>query len=465
VTRVVVVGDALLDRDVLGRVERVCPDAPVPVVDVESVHERPGGAALAALMLADAGAEVVLAAGIGADEAGRRMRRLLDGRVTVHDVLRPATTPAKTRVRVGGQSLLRLDDAGRLLEAAPTEPATDVPVVGSGLVDAAGFDDLLLGADAVLVADYGGPVARHPSVRAALARQVTRVPVVWDPHPRGEPSVPGVAVVTPNRAEAAAVAGAGDPGEVAERLRRLWSATAVTLTDGARGAVTAAAGAAPVRAAAPFVPGRVDACGAGDRFAGAMALAVAAGADAEEAARAAVRDVSAWLAAGGVSAVCRGLSQPAVDRPDPGSAEAVVSAARARGATVVATGGCFDVLHAGHLASLEAARALGDCLVVLLNSDASVRRLKGPGRPVHSAADRARLLEALSCVDAVAVFEDDDPTDTLGRLRPDVWVKAGDYAGAELPEAVTVEAAGGRVVLVPYLDGHSTTSILSGLGG
>jgi rfaE bifunctional protein nucleotidyltransferase chain/domain len=131
---------------------------------------------------------------------------------------------------------------------------------------------------------------------------------------------------------------------------------------------------------------------------------------------------------------------------------------------VVATGGCFDVLHAGHLASLQAARALGDCLVVLLNSDASVRRLKGPDRPLHTAADRARLLEALSCVDAVAVFEDDDPVDTLRRLRPDVWVKAGDYAGANLPEAATVEEHGGRVVLVPFLDGHSTTSILAGLG-
>jgi rfaE bifunctional protein nucleotidyltransferase chain/domain len=148
---------------------------------------------------------------------------------------------------------------------------------------------------------------------------------------------------------------------------------------------------------------------------------------------------------------------------EPRSAEAVVARVRSRGGTVVATGGCFDVLHAGHLASLEAARDLGDCLVVLLNSDASVRRLKGPGRPVHAAADRARLLEALGCVDAVAVFEDDDPVDTLERLRPDVWVKAGDYAVEDLPEAATVERAGGRVVLVPYLGGHSTTSILADL--
>jgi rfaE bifunctional protein nucleotidyltransferase chain/domain len=128
---------------------------------------------------------------------------------------------------------------------------------------------------------------------------------------------------------------------------------------------------------------------------------------------------------------------------------------------VVATGGCFDVLHAGHIALLEAARGLGDQLVVLLNSDAGVRRLKGPGRPVNSVADRTRLLEALRCVDAVVVFEDDDPSATLQRLQPDVWVKGGDYTAADLPEAAVVEAYGGRVEIVPLLDGRSTTRVLA----
>jgi rfaE bifunctional protein nucleotidyltransferase chain/domain len=148
--------------------------------------------------------------------------------------------------------------------------------------------------------------------------------------------------------------------------------------------------------------------------------------------------------------------------PVPASADEVVADVRARGGNVVATGGCFDVLHAGHLAMLQAARALGDALVVLVNSDASVRRLKGAGRPVHTAADRARLLEALSCVDAVAVFEDDDPVATLARLQPDVWVKGGDYTVDALPEAAVIEAYGGRVVLVPYVEGHSTTRIVAG---
>jgi rfaE bifunctional protein nucleotidyltransferase chain/domain len=137
-----------------------------------------------------------------------------------------------------------------------------------------------------------------------------------------------------------------------------------------------------------------------------------------------------------------------------------VAAVRTRGGTVVATGGCFDILHAGHVSCLEAARRMGDALVVLINSDASVRRLKGPGRPVLSAAERARILLALSCVDAVEVFDEDDPRAVLNGLRPDVWVKGGDYAGRPIPEAELVEGWGGRIALVPYLDGHSTTSIL-----
>ncbi len=134
---------------------------------------------------------------------------------------------------------------------------------------------------------------------------------------------------------------------------------------------------------------------------------------------------------------------------------------RAAGGTVVATGGCFDVLHAGHVACLEAARRLGDALVVLLNSDASVTRLKGPGRPVNDEVDRARVLAALDSVDAVVVFSEDDPRAALEQLRPDVWAKGGDYGGAELPEAPLVRSWGGRVVLLPYLDGRSTTAVLA----
>ncbi|TDD67373.1 D-glycero-beta-D-manno-heptose 1-phosphate adenylyltransferase, partial [Jiangella aurantiaca] len=143
----------------------------------------------------------------------------------------------------------------------------------------------------------------------------------------------------------------------------------------------------------------------------------------------------------------------------PSSAD-VIASVRARGGTVVATGGCFDLLHAGHVAGLQAARRLGDALVVCLNSDASVRRLKGPARPVVPAADRARVLRALECVDAVEIFDDDTPERVLRRLRPDLWAKGGDYAGTDLPEAAVVGEWGGRVVTLPYVDGHSTTALV-----
>jgi rfaE bifunctional protein nucleotidyltransferase chain/domain len=143
-----------------------------------------------------------------------------------------------------------------------------------------------------------------------------------------------------------------------------------------------------------------------------------------------------------------------------GDALALAARVRATGGTLVATGGCFDLLHRGHVSLLQQARQLGDCLVVCLNSDVSVRRLKGPPRPLVTASDRAAVLAALSCVDAVIVFDEATPTRVLGLLRPQVYVKGGDYAIAGLPERTVVEEHGGQVVLVPYLDGRSTTSLI-----
>ena len=143
---------------------------------------------------------------------------------------------------------------------------------------------------------------------------------------------------------------------------------------------------------------------------------------------------------------------------------------RSRGGTLVATGGCFDIVHAGHVQTLNAARQLGDALIVCLNSDASARQIKGPTRPLNTAADRAAVLASLACVDGVVVFDDPTPEAVLGRLRPDVWVKGGDYTPGDLPEAQVVEARGGQVVVLPYLNGRSTTAILDqarmrGVGG
>jgi rfaE bifunctional protein nucleotidyltransferase chain/domain len=169
-----------------------------------------------------------------------------------------------------------------------------------------------------------------------------------------------------------------------------------------------------------------------------------------------VASASAFVAAGGAAAWSAGRDAP---EPEP-DAFALAARVRAQGGTVVATGGCFDLLHAGHIRTLEAARRLGDCLVVCLNADASVRRLKGPDRPLVGQEDRTAVLAAMRCVDAVVVFEEDDPRAVLRRLRPHIWAKGGDYAVAELPEAETLLEWGGRAVVVPYVAGRSTTRLI-----
>ncbi|HET7279426.1 MAG TPA: PfkB family carbohydrate kinase [Dermatophilaceae bacterium] len=445
--QVVVVGDVLLDRDVLGSAERLSPDAPVPVVDIDHIAERPGGAGLAALLCAAEGLDVHLVAPLARDDAGYRLAALLEqAGVVVHPLDHEGSTRTKTRVRCAGQSLVRLDDGG------PGRPAGDLSPDALAAIQQAG---------AVLVSDYGAGAASHPGTRDAVAQAAGRhtpAPVVWDPHPRGGVPVAGCTLVVPNLAEAAAALDASTtahPADLASELRERWGAGALAVTCGADGAWLATVEEAP-----RFIPARAaesgDPCGAGDRFAAGAVRALLDGALPSEAVLAAVGEASAWVAAGGAAALAHGgsanLSSPATGR----------DAAHLPGrGTVVATGGCFDVLHAGHVATLEAARALGDRLVVLLNSDASVRRLKGPGRPVQSAPDRERVLRGLTCVDDVVVFDDDDPRQALDRLRPDIWAKGGDYSESTLPETELVRSWGGRVVLLPYLPGRSTTGVLT----
>jgi rfaE bifunctional protein nucleotidyltransferase chain/domain/rfaE bifunctional protein kinase chain/domain len=449
-----VVGDAFLDRDVVGTSDRLCPDAPVPVVDVRAQVHRPGGAALAALIAAVDGHDVVLVTALGDDDAGARVRALLAGRVRVVGVPLDGPTPEKIRVRVAGRSLVRLDRGG-----APAP-------VGTPGADALAT---IAGAGAVLVSDYGRGVTAEPAIRRALSAVAARRPDVWDPHPRGREPVPGVRLVTPNAREAAALSGLpgdGLPGvtAAADHLRGRWEATAVAVTLGPRGALLMLGEREPLVVPAPVLGEAVDTCGAGDAFAAAAASALAAGEVLSEAVAGAVRRASAFVAAGGAAAVGPGTGPAAVPHRG-GTAADVVARVRAAGGTVVATGGCFDLLHPGHVATLQAARGLGDCLIVCMNSDASVRRLKGPDRPICPEEDRARVLAAFSAVDAVVVFDEDTPERVLAELRPDIWVKGGDYAGVHVPEADLVRGWGGQAVVVPYLDGRSSTRLVAAARG
>ncbi|MCV7416085.1 bifunctional heptose 7-phosphate kinase/heptose 1-phosphate adenyltransferase [Mycolicibacterium litorale] len=446
----------MLDVDIEGSATRLSPEAPVPVVDAERTWHRPGGAGLAAVLAARVDRDVVLVTALADDADGHALASLLE-EAGVRVVALPLTgsTVCKTRIRAAGQSMLRLDHG-------------DGTAAGGDLPDEVAV--VLNAARAVCVADYGRGVCAHPGVRQLLTDVAERIPVVWDPHPRGAAPISGCWLVTPNQAEAERFSERGDSdAHSAERLRQRWRAHAVCVTLGAGGAVLASeAGSVhiPVPAAAGVSTGRRDTCGAGDRFAVAATQAFGAGDDAAAAVSAAVESASRFVTTGGAVGVSRAVAVGGRRAASQSSAltgdiTEVRDRLRRRGGTLVATGGCFDLLHTGHVRLLHQARQLGDALVVLLNSDTSVRALKGPSRPVMAAEDRARVLAALACVDAVVIFDENSPEAALERLRPDIWVKGGDYTEADLPEAGVVRRHGGEVVLLPTVAGYSSSNLIA----
>ncbi len=279
----VVVGDTLLDADIEGTSERLCPDAPVPVLDATGQRQRPGGAGLAALLAARAGHSVVLVTALGVDPPARLLADLLASRVEVVRMPLRGATVCKTRIRAGGQSLLRIDSGDGRAAAGP---------IGSRVHEA------LRRAGVVLVADYGRGVAANPTVRGALTELAGRVPVVWDPHPKGAVPVPGCRLVTPNEAEAMRFAGAEEG--IPATLRDTWGCAALAVTLGARGALLCTPqGCELVPVPGSAAPPGQDTCGAGDAFAAAAAGALLHGAGLREAITAAVDAATRFVAASG----------------------------------------------------------------------------------------------------------------------------------------------------------------------
>ena len=454
----VVLGDSMLDIDIEGEASRLSPEAPVPVVDVTRQRRRPGGAGLAALLAARCGQQVILITAVGADDLGDALLGLLADHVDVHSLPLEGSTVCKCRVAAGDVPMLRVDSGSGQARHIPLPP---------------GAVHTLASAGAILVADYGRGVAGLPAIRQALLPEMHSVPVIWDPHPRGPAPVPGCTLVTPNADEARLSSGADHPAEQGRRLCADWQAHSVAITIGGRGAVLTEAADPPRTTHLPLLdfpklgPGRLDTLGAGDQFAVAAAAAMLGGADAREAVQAAVISAAQFVHEGGASVVSTISGSKTIDlsmrlAEPTGLSDAFEVAARVRraGGRLVATGGCFDLLHRGHISLLNQARALGDALVVCLNSDASVRRAKGVGRPVVPQEDRARVLNALAAVDGVAIFDEKTPAALLARLQPDIWVKGQDYADRILPEAEVVERLGGRVVLLPVVPGYSTTRLV-----
>ncbi|MGC9669171.1 D-glycero-beta-D-manno-heptose 1-phosphate adenylyltransferase [Planosporangium sp. 12N6] len=465
---VLVVGDALLDGWLMGTPSKLCREAPAPVLDVERTRYAGGGAANTAVNVAALGGRAVLVAAVGEDLEGGRLRRRLDAAGVDHRLVpvRGRRTPAKRRLIAGEQIMLRFDEG----DTGPLPPQA-----ATALVEAVGAA-LDGGVDAVIVGDYGCGGA-DPAVRDLLVRRRDEVPLlVVDAHDPASWTDVRPDLVTPSFAEACRLLECGTASicshraewitAMADRLLTLAGAPAVAVTLDADGAVVLTRDLEPVRTHAQPAPASRT-VGAGDAYVAAFALALAVRAPLADAA--AVAQFAATAATRGRTpgtAVCdaRGLLDVGgdPDHTELSTAElaAAVAEHRRHGRRIVFTNGCFDVLHRGHVGYLTQARRLGDVLIVAVNSDDSVRRLKGPERPVNPIADRVAVLAALACVDHVVVFEEDNPVNLITLVRPDLYVKGGDYRPEMIPEAPLVRELGGEVLTLDYLPDRSTTKLI-----
>jgi D-beta-D-heptose 7-phosphate kinase/D-beta-D-heptose 1-phosphate adenosyltransferase len=456
---VLVVGDVMLDRYWQGATSRISPEAPVPVVKVEDDELRPGGAANVALNAAALGSQVALVGLVGDDaEAGLLADRLTASGVASDFVPVPGSrTITKLRILSKHQQLIRLDFEDGFL-------ACD----GSGIL--ARFEHALPRAKAVVLSDYAKGVLRdtQPLIRAARERGL---PVVVDPKGTDFQRYRGATLLTPNQSEFEAVVGpVADDADLAAKgaaLRDALELEALLVTRSEKGMCLLQRGHAPVH-----LPTRArevyDVTGAGDTVVAVLAAALAAGESMLDAV--ALSNLGAGVVVGkvGTATVSPAELMAAMEEHLPirrgAVAEeellALLARARAAGERIVMTNGCFDILHAGHVTYLQQARALGDRLILAVNDDDSVRRLKGETRPVNPLDARATVLAALAAVDWVVPFSEDTPQRLICRVCPDVLVKGGDYRPEDIAGGECVTAAGGEVKILTFLPGHSTSNMI-----
>ncbi|MEV0394521.1 D-glycero-beta-D-manno-heptose 1-phosphate adenylyltransferase [Polymorphospora rubra] len=480
---VLVVGDAMLDEWRFADTDRLCREAPAPVLTLRHRRASAGGAANTAVNVAALGGRATLVAPVGADTAGGEIRACLDrAGVRDHTLLHPGhPTPVKRRLLAADQILVREDEGG------PAGPLPDDAV--RLLLDAlAGAADEVTGPGAALViCDYGLGALPGPVRAWLLAHRHSFDTVALDAHDLDAWRGLAPTVVTPSLGEAHAALRPGSgppsggppgpPGGSPDRvalaesylpeLRRRTGAEIVALTLDVDGAVVSDGVGSPYRSHADAVPAS-HAVGAGDAYLAAITLALTTGVPAPVAGGIAQLAASRTLDGPG-TCVCdrdRLVATPGparTPRPTVVDADALAAAVdrrRAAGARIVFTNGCFDVLHRGHVRFLEQAAELGDVLVVAVNSDDSVRRLKGRDRPVNPVEDRVAVLAALSCVDYVVTFAADSPADLLRAIRPEVYVKGGDYPPDLVPESPLVRGLGGEIRILGYVPDRSTSAII-----
>lgn len=469
--RVLCVGDVMLDRYIYGRADRVSAEAPVPVLSVERQAEMAGGAGNVARNLAALGASCRLVGVTGNDAAGSDLRARLESDGIVTDLVRDASRPTtvKSRFVAAGQQLLRADD----------EFTADVaPDIAEAVVAAA--IAAMAHADVLVLSDYAkGVLTASVLSRLIAAARERALPILVDPKQVDVDVYLGATVIKPNQAELSAIAGRSLTDEAtlaaaAADLGQRLGGAAVLVSRSAAGMSLIRPDSDPLHL--PTVAPEVfDVSGAGDTVVAVAAAVIAAGGTLDDAARLANLAGGLVVAKVGTAVVSIGELLLALLDREVSDAEAKIASAeglsedmarwRLRGLKIGFTNGCFDLLHPGHVSLLAEARGHCDRLIVGLNSDASVKRLKGPDRPVQTEAARALVLASLGMVDRVVIFDDDTPIPLLHLLQPDVLIKGGDYTLAEVVGADIVQAYGGEVRLAQVVPGHSSTEVIARIGG
>lgn len=460
--KVLVAGDVMLDRYLFGGTSRISPEAPVPVVHVQETEDRPGGAANVAVNLASLGVETTLFGVVGKDEQARALEYVLANKnvdcrfVAVNDW--PTTT--KTRVHSRGQQLIRLD--------------REKPANGGSDKVLQALTKRLKNVNAVVLSDYGKG-ALHDVAKMIEACRGAGLPVLVDPKGREFEKYRGATIITPNQAEFETVVGVcttddelvARARDLIERLRMV----AILVTRSEKGMLLVQGSDEPMflatRAREVF-----DVTGAGDTVVAVLAGALASGNELGSAAALANLAASLVVRKIGAASVTPTEIKIALHRRGEGGRGLVSedelllqrSQARSRGERIIMTNGCFDVLHAGHVAYLEEAKGLGDRLIVAVNDDGSVRRLKGEARPVNALEDRMAVLAGLAAVDWVVPFSEDTPLRLIQSLLPDVLVKGGDYQREQIVGAEDVLQNGGEVRVLELRKGQSSTRIIDELG-
>ncbi len=463
--QILVVGDLMLDRYWHGSTSRISPEAPVPVVHVQDEEQRAGGAGNVALNMAALGAKVRLAGFCGKDEAADALRKVLEGAgIDCHlQSLEEHPTITKLRIMSRHQQLIRLDFEGGF------ENVDSMQLIVA-------CRDVLDQVDVVVLSDYGKGTLSEVQKFIDLIKKVGK-PVLVDPKGTDFGKYRNASLITPNLSEFEAVVGAcQDQQQIVEKGEKLLqelNLEALLVTRGEHGMTLLSKSDAPLHL--PTHAREVfDVTGAGDTVISVLAASLAANASLQEATT--LANVGAGIVVGKMGTASftpeefsYALSGQRAHQRGVINLEELLfamQAARREGEKIVLTNGCFDILHPGHISYLQQARDLGDRLIVLVNSDDSVRRLKGPDRPVHDLEYRMQMLAALECVDWVVAFDADTPQQMIAKILPDILVKGGDYTDiTEIAGHKEVLANGGRVELLGFVEGHSTTNVIQKIKG